>query len=112
MRGDLEAEIGEQWSRRQTATEGQLEVPIGAAAGGEELSLDLRVDGPHVLVEGPASSCKGELMRSLVTSLAIRHPPHADSFLLVDDEGQGTFRDCGVLLNTATAVTYLDAITA
>jgi S-DNA-T family DNA segregation ATPase FtsK/SpoIIIE len=109
MRGDLEAEIGEQWSRRQTATEGQLEVPIGAAAGGEELSLDLRVDGPHVLVEGPASSGKSELLRSLVISLAIRHAPAAVSFLLVDDEGQGTFRDCAVLPHTATVVTYLDA---
>src|SRR5260370_16869594 len=91
MRGDLEAEIGEQWSRRQTATEGQLEVPIGAAAGGEELSLDLRVDGPHVLVEGPASSGKSELLRSLVTSLAIRHAPAAVSFLLAHTQAQRTF---------------------
>jgi S-DNA-T family DNA segregation ATPase FtsK/SpoIIIE len=106
---DLEAEIREHWARRRSASEGQLEAPIGAVAGGAEVGLDLRVDGPHTLVEGPAGSGKSELLRTLVASFAFTHPPAAVSFLLIDHEGQGTFRDCAGLPHTATVVTYLDA---
>ncbi|HEY7199470.1 MAG TPA: FtsK/SpoIIIE domain-containing protein, partial [Candidatus Dormibacteraeota bacterium] len=103
LRGSLDAEIGDRWSQRR-----QLEAPIGAAAGGSPLDLDLRVDGPHVLVEGPARSGKSELLRTLVASFAAAHPPTAVSFLLVDHEGQGTFRECAGLPHTAAVVTYLD----
>jgi S-DNA-T family DNA segregation ATPase FtsK/SpoIIIE len=105
-RGDPEAEIEDRWAAPR---EGRLEAPIGVTAGGEAFSLDLRVDGPHLLVLGPAGSGKSELLRSLVISLAIEHPPTAVSFLLVDHEGQGTFEDCARLPHTATVVTYLDA---
>jgi S-DNA-T family DNA segregation ATPase FtsK/SpoIIIE len=103
--GDLEAAIEERWA----ASRDQLEVPIGVASGGDEFAMDLRVDGPHLLVEGPAGSGKSELLRSLVVSLAVGHPPGAVSFLLVDHEGQGTFHDCAGLPHTAGVVTYLDA---
>jgi type VII secretion protein EccCb len=109
MPGDLEAEIKERWSQGDGTGEGRLEAAIGASAGGQEFSVDLRVDGPHVLVEGPAGSGKSELLRTLVVSLAITHPPAAVSFLVIDHEGQGTFKDCAGLPHTAAVVTYLDA---
>jgi S-DNA-T family DNA segregation ATPase FtsK/SpoIIIE len=81
---DLGVDIKEEWLQRHAASEGELEIPIGAAAGGRELSLDLRGDGPHILVEGPAGSGKSELLRTLVASLAADNDPEHLTFALVD----------------------------
>ncbi|HYW22895.1 MAG TPA: type VII secretion protein EccCb [Terriglobales bacterium] len=103
--GSLEAEIHERWA----APRDRLAVPIGVAAGGEEFVIDLRAEGPHLLVLGPSGSGKSELLRALVLSFAVARPPGAVSFLLIDHEGQGTFQDFGSLPHTAAVATYLDS---
>jgi S-DNA-T family DNA segregation ATPase FtsK/SpoIIIE len=47
---------------------------LGSAPDGP-VTLDLAVDGPHVLVGGTTGSGKSELLRSLVTSLAAANRP-------------------------------------
>lgn len=50
-------------------------------------TLDLLVDGPHVLIAGTTGSGKSELLRTLILSLAMTHPPDRVTVLLVDFKG-------------------------
>lgn len=109
LENDLEGGLLDRWGQREPAVERQIDGLIGAGAGGAGFTIDLRVDGPHILVEGPARSGKSELLRSLVASLAVRHRPSNVSFLLIDHEGQGTFKECAALPHTASVATYLDS---
>ena len=54
-------------------------------------TVDLAADGPHVLVGGTTGSGKSELLRTLVTSLALECSPEDMTFVLVDYKG-----GCGV----------------
>ena len=73
-----------------------LRVPIGIAEDGAALLLDLKESahggmGPHGLVVGATGSGKSELLRTLVTALAITHPPTTLALLLADFKGGATF---------------------
>jgi S-DNA-T family DNA segregation ATPase FtsK/SpoIIIE len=93
-----------------SAGEGRrLAAPIGAGAGGADVALDLCAAGSNVLVEGPPGSGKSDLLRSLVVSLAATHPPDAIGFLLLDQEGQGTFGELARLPHAVTVLPRLDA---
>jgi DNA segregation ATPase FtsK/SpoIIIE, S-DNA-T family len=78
-------------------------------AGETSVWVDLAVDGPHALVAGTTGAGKSELLRTLVTGLALSLPPNQVSFLLIDYKGGASFADCAQLPHTAGLVTDLDA---
>lgn len=77
------------WDRSRS-TGSALRAPIGRSADGV-VHLDLQAQGPHGLVAGTTGAGKSELLRTLVTSLALHHPPDRLTFLLVDYKGGATF---------------------
>lgn len=80
---------------------------LGRTAG-DDWVVDLAADGPHVLVGGTTGSGKSELLRTLVTSLALECSPAALTFVLVDYKGGAAFGDCAQLPHTVGMVTNLD----
>jgi S-DNA-T family DNA segregation ATPase FtsK/SpoIIIE len=80
---------------------------VGVAREGPH-TIDLRRDGPHVLVGGTTGSGKSELLRTLVTSLALSCPPKDLTFVLVDFKGGAAFGSCARLPHVVGLVTDLD----
>ncbi|MFW5474612.1 FtsK/SpoIIIE domain-containing protein [Knoellia sp. CPCC 206450] len=80
---------------------------LGRRVGGE-WTIDLASDGPHLLVGGTTGSGKSELLRTLVTSLALECSPEDVSFVLVDYKGGSAFGECADLPHTVGSVTNLD----
>ncbi len=74
----------------------------------EPLSIDLRRDGPHVLIAGTTGSGKSELLQTLIGSLALSCAPDAVGFVLVDYKGGAAFESCVNLPHTLGVVTDLD----
>ncbi len=70
--------------------------------------IDLRQDGPHILVGGTTGSGKSEFLRTLVTSLALGSPPADLAFVLVDFKGGAAFGPCADLPHVVGMVTDLD----
>lgn len=99
---DLSAAVRQWWS----APPGDLSSPVGVAAEGV-LSVDLREQGPHVLVGGTSGSGKSEFLRAWVTALAAAHSPRRLNFLLVDFKGGTAFQDCARLPHVVGVVTDL-----
>ncbi|WP_371821166.1 FtsK/SpoIIIE domain-containing protein [Blastococcus sp. PRF04-17] len=64
----------------------RLVAALGRSAQGP-VQLDLVRQGPHALVAGTTGSGKSELLQTLITGLAMNHPPSRCSFLLVDYKG-------------------------
>jgi DNA segregation ATPase FtsK/SpoIIIE, S-DNA-T family len=100
--GELEGE----W----TTDRGRLRATIGRTADGT-VEIDLCRDGPHALIAGTTGSGKSELLQSLITGLALTHPPDRCSFLLVDYKGGAAFADAAALPHTVGVVTDLDGQT-
>jgi S-DNA-T family DNA segregation ATPase FtsK/SpoIIIE len=94
-------------AERWRGSDGSLAVPIGTSDGGV-LVVDLRRDGPHTLVAGTTGSGKSELLRTVLASAALHHPPTAVQFLLVDYKGGTAFGDLVDLPHTVGLVTDLD----
>jgi DNA segregation ATPase FtsK/SpoIIIE, S-DNA-T family len=89
-----------------------LRVPVGVNSVGKPLVLDLKEAalggmGPHGLVVGATGSGKSELLRTLVTALAITHPPEQLAFVLVDFKGGATFAGMSDLPHVAGTITNL-----
>ncbi|MGW4204825.1 FtsK/SpoIIIE domain-containing protein, partial [Streptomyces sp. NPDC004726] len=59
---------------------------LGAGPHGP-LAVDLTVEGPHLLIEGPPGSGRTELLRSVAASLAAADRPDRLGLLLVDGAG-------------------------
>ncbi|UDY37297.1 FtsK/SpoIIIE domain-containing protein [Dermatobacter hominis] len=93
------------WARSRSSGCG-LRAPVGVARGGI-LHLDLVADGPHGLVAGTTGSGKSELLRTLVASMALHHPPDRLTFLLVDYKGGAAFRPLAELPHVVGVVTDL-----
>jgi S-DNA-T family DNA segregation ATPase FtsK/SpoIIIE len=95
--------------RAATRPADRLAVPIGLDHLGAPLVLDLKEAaqggmGPHGLLLGATGSGKTELIRSLVTALALRHPPTEVTFLLVDYKGGSGLTPIAGLPHVAGAV--------
>ena len=90
-----------------------LRAPIGTGVDGSPIVLDLKEAaaggmGPHGLIVGATGSGKSELLRTLVTALAIRHPPEVLALLLVDFKGGATFTGLSALPHLTGMVTNLE----
>ena len=91
----------------------RLRVPIGVGTGGTAVMLDLKESahggmGPHGLVVGATGSGKSELLRTLLASLVIGHPPDLLALMLVDFKGGATFAPMAGLPHLAGLVTNLE----
>jgi DNA segregation ATPase FtsK/SpoIIIE, S-DNA-T family len=98
----------------------RLRIPIGLDPAGRPVDLDLKESaesgmGPHGLVIGATGSGKSELLRTLVTGLAVTHSSETLNFALVDFKGGATFAGmgsiphvCAVITNLAEEVTLVD----
>ena len=89
-----------------------MQVPLGIRADGDSVFLDLKEAaeggmGPHGLVVGATGSGKSELLRTLVTGLAVNHPPDILSFVFVDFKGGAAFADLAELPHVAGMITNL-----
>ncbi|GLY86603.1 type VII secretion protein EccCb [Actinoallomurus iriomotensis] len=89
-----------------------LRVPIGVSGDGQPEILDLKESamqgmGPHGLVVGATGSGKSELLRTLVTALALTHPPDVLSLVLVDFKGGAAFAGLADLPHVAGMITNL-----
>jgi S-DNA-T family DNA segregation ATPase FtsK/SpoIIIE len=91
----------------------RLRVPIGIGTGGNAVMLDLKESahggmGPHGLVVGATGSGKSEMLRTLLTSLVIGHPPELLALMLVDFKGGATFAPMAGLPHIAGMVTNIE----
>jgi S-DNA-T family DNA segregation ATPase FtsK/SpoIIIE len=98
------------WRRRPLSE--SLRVPIGVSSDGEAVVLDLKEsalggDGPHGLVIGATGSGKSELLRTIVTGLALTHPPDLLAFVLADFKGGAAFAGLQELPHVAGLITNL-----
>ena len=89
-----------------------LSASIGVASDGREVVLDLKEAaqggmGPHGLIVGATGSGKSELLRTLLTGLAMSHSPDLLSLVLVDFKGGATFAGMTGLPHVAGLITNL-----
>lgn len=103
----LEPPTGAAVAARWAAQGPGLDAVLGVLADGP-FSIDLARDGPHALVAGTTGAGKSELLQTLVAALAVRHPPEALTFVLVDYKGGAAFAQCERLPHTVGLVTDLD----
>ncbi len=73
-----------------------LRVPFGVDDNGRPVFLDLKESaqegmGPHGICIGATGSGKSEMLRTLLLSLALSHPPEDLSLILVDYKGGAAF---------------------
>ncbi|MBV9170404.1 MAG: AAA family ATPase [Chloroflexi bacterium] len=99
------------WHKRDLAD--LLRTPMGPSAGGGLLWLDLKEQsqaghGPHGLVAGTTGAGKSELLLTLISGLALRHPPDVLNFVLIDYKGGDAFQSVAALPHTVSLITDLD----
>lgn len=104
--------LADTWKPRDRAN--LLRVPIGIGTDGAPLLLDIRESaeggmGPHGMIIGATGSGKSELLRTIVTSLAITHDPETLNFILADFKGGASFADLAQLPHAAGMITNLQS---
>ena len=97
-------QLAAQWAARPQTTR----AVVGSGPAGPHI-VDLRTDGPHILVGGTTGSGKSEFLQTLIASLAVGNRPDRLTFVLVDYKGGAAFKECAALPHTAGLVTDLDA---
>ncbi|WP_376794310.1 type VII secretion protein EccCa [Thermogemmatispora sp.] len=105
---------GECWRATEKRSEDLLRVPIGRRADGQPLIIDLKEAadkgmGPHGLIVGATGSGKSELLRTLVSALAMTHDPRTLNFVLIDFKGGASFNDFQALPHVVGVVTNLQS---
>ncbi len=90
----------------------RLRVPIGVDDNGTPIDLDIRESaqggmGPHGMLVGATGSGKSELLRTLVTAMALKHSSEFLNFVLVDFKGGATFVGLEKLPHTSALITNL-----
>ncbi|RMI29995.1 type VII secretion protein EccCa [Streptomyces triticirhizae] len=91
----------------------RLQVPVGVAADGGLLELDIKESaqngmGPHGLLVGATGSGKSELLRTLVLGMATTHSSEQLNLVLVDFKGGATFAGMAELPHVAAVITNLE----
>ena len=95
--------LSDQWRQAPRSTR----FAIGCNAT-DPVFLDLATDGPHALVAGTTGAGKSELLRTLVTSLALVNRPDELVMVLVDYKGGSAFADASGLPHVVGVITDLD----
>ena len=100
------------WQRGSASPHDRLRVPIGVGEDGQPVVLDLKEAalggmGPHGLCVGATGSGKSELLRSLVSALALTHSSEQVNFILADFKGGATFAGLAALPHVAAVITNL-----
>src|SRR4051812_26089649 len=98
------------WAPR--AARDRLRIPLGVNPEGRPVELDLKESaeggmGPHGLVIGATGSGKSELLRTLVTALAVMHSSETLNLALIDFKGGATFAGMTDLPHTCAVITNL-----
>ncbi len=98
------------WRRRSPRE--RLRIPLGIGPDGSTVELDFKEAalegmGPHGLIIGATGSGKSELLRTIVTSLAVNHSSEDLNFVLVDFKGGATFASMDALPHTSAVITNL-----
>ncbi len=89
-----------------------LTVPFGVGPTGAAVRLDVKESalggmGPHGLCVGATGSGKSEVLRTLVLTLAMTHPPERLALVLVDYKGGATFAGLDDLPHTSAMISNL-----
>ncbi|MBO0869494.1 MAG: type VII secretion protein EccCa, partial [Micromonosporaceae bacterium] len=97
---------------RPRAERDRLRIPLGISPEGATIELDFKESalegmGPHGLIIGATGSGKSELLRTIVSSLAITHSSEELNFVLVDFKGGATFVSLDALPHTSAVITNL-----
>ncbi len=97
---------------RQVNPAERLRVPIGVAASGQIVHLDIKEaaengSGPHGLCIGATGSGKSEFLRTLALGMMARHPPETLNLVLVDFKGGATFLGMERAPHVAAVITNL-----
>ncbi|MFB9449159.1 type VII secretion protein EccCa [Dactylosporangium vinaceum] len=90
----------------------QLRVPLGPGPDGSVVELDFKESalegmGPHGLVVGATGAGKSELLRTIVSALAVNHSSEDLNFVLIDYKGGATFASMEALPHTSAVITNL-----
>ncbi|HEY1176615.1 MAG TPA: type VII secretion protein EccCb, partial [Phytomonospora sp.] len=99
--------------RPNRPTADRLNIPLGLDPQGAKIFLDLKEAaqggmGPHGLIIGATGSGKSELLRTIVSALAITHSSEELNFVLVDFKGGATFATLDRLPHTSAVITNLE----
>ncbi len=97
--------LAERW--RTAARTLRARAVLGVTDGGR-YEIDLDDDGPHALIAGTTGSGKSELLRTLITALAVGNDPDHLVFVLIDYKGGGALDECARLPHVVGLVTDLD----
>ncbi|MGH3928441.1 MAG: type VII secretion protein EccCb, partial [Pseudonocardiaceae bacterium] len=89
-----------------------LKVPFAIGPAGQPVELDVKEAalsgmGPHGLCVGATGSGKSEVLRTLVLTLAMTHPPERLALVLVDYKGGATFAGLETLPHTSAMISNL-----
>ncbi|ADD40124.1 type VII secretion protein EccC [Stackebrandtia nassauensis] len=99
--------------RTGAPTADRLSTPLGLDPAGDRIVLDIKESaqggmGPHGLIIGATGSGKSELLRTIVTGLAVTHSSSELNFVLVDFKGGATFATLDQLPHTSAVITNLE----
>lgn len=98
--------IVDSWRTHSTVEE--LVCVLGERASGS-FHLDLKKEGPHMLIGGTTGSGKSELLKSMLLSLCCRYSPTDLRLLLIDFKGGAALSDFADLPHSAGTVSNLEA---
>lgn len=90
--------------------EQSMSVPIGVNNNQEVFNFDIHEKnmGPHGLVAGMTGSGKSETVQTFILSMAVKFPPNAVSFVLIDFKGTGLILPFRYLPHLAGTISDLD----